>query len=95
MDPPVVLDMLGLATRGVLTSILWFGDSRGADGLLPTLTQNWPKVGDYEALMEHSSNTYPYRLVNTTSEYTTRISHLFMDPTERDHVLDLYLIDLC
>jgi hypothetical protein len=44
--------------------------------------------------MAHSSNTYPYGLVNAASEYTTRIPHLFMDPTERDHVLDLYLIDL-
>jgi hypothetical protein len=52
------------------------------------------RVGDYKALMDHSSNTYPYRLVNTTSEYTTRISHLFVDPAECDHILDLCLIDL-
>jgi hypothetical protein len=52
------------------------------------------RLGDYEALMEHSSNTYPYRLVNTVSEYTTCIPHLFVDPAERDHVLDLYLLDL-
>jgi hypothetical protein len=44
--------------------------------------------------MEHSSNTYPYGLVNMASEYTTRIPHLFVDPTERDHVSDLCLIDL-
>jgi hypothetical protein len=49
---------------------------------------------DYEALMEHSSNTYTYGLMNTASEYTARIPHLFMDPAERDHVLDLYLLDL-
>jgi hypothetical protein len=52
------------------------------------------RLGDYEALMEHSSNTYRYGLVNATSEYTAPIPHLFMDPIERDHVLDLCLIDL-
>jgi hypothetical protein len=49
---------------------------------------------DYEALMEHSSNTYPYGLVNAASEYTARILNLFMDPAERDHILYLCLIDL-
>jgi hypothetical protein len=44
--------------------------------------------------MEHSSNTYPYGLVNAASEYVARIPHLFVDPAERDHVLDLYLLDL-
>jgi hypothetical protein len=44
--------------------------------------------------MEHSSDTNPYGLVNVASEYTARIPHLFMDPTERDHVSDLYLLDL-
>jgi hypothetical protein len=43
--------------------------------------------------MEHSSNTYPYRLVNAASEYMTRIPHLFMDLAERDHILD-HLLDL-
>jgi hypothetical protein len=52
------------------------------------------RLGDYEALMELLSNTYPYRLVNMASEYTARIPHLFVDPAERDHVSDLYLIDL-
>jgi hypothetical protein len=52
------------------------------------------RLGDYEALMEHSSNTYPYGLVNEVSEYTTRIPHLCVDPIECDHVSDLYLIDL-
>jgi hypothetical protein len=33
-------------------------------------------------------------MVNAASEYATRIPHLFVDPTEHDHVLDLYLIDL-
>jgi hypothetical protein len=33
-------------------------------------------------------------MVNTASEYAARIPHLFVDPTEHDHVLDLCLIDL-
>jgi hypothetical protein len=49
---------------------------------------------DYEALMEYSINTYPYRLVNAASEYTSRIPHLFVDPIERYRVPDLRLIDL-
>jgi hypothetical protein len=44
--------------------------------------------------MEHSTNTYPYGLVNMASKYTARIPHLFTDPVERDHVSDLCLIDL-
>jgi hypothetical protein len=44
--------------------------------------------------MEHSPNTYPYGLANAASEYTTRIPHMFVDLAERDHVLDLCLIDL-
>jgi hypothetical protein len=49
---------------------------------------------DYNALTEHSPNTYPYGLVNVVSKYAARIPHLFMDPAERDHVSDLCLIDL-
>jgi hypothetical protein len=41
-----------------------------------------------------SPNTYPYGLVNATSEYATRIPHLFVGLAERDHVSDLCLIDL-
>jgi hypothetical protein len=44
--------------------------------------------------VEHSFKTYPYGLVNATSEYTAHIPHLFMDPAEHDHVSDLCLIDL-
>jgi hypothetical protein len=33
-------------------------------------------------------------MVNAASEYAARIPHLFVDPAEHDHVLDLYLIDL-
>jgi hypothetical protein len=48
------------------------------------------RSGDYEALTEHSPNTYTYGLVNAASEYAARIPHLFVDPTERDHISDLY-----
>jgi hypothetical protein len=44
--------------------------------------------------MEHSPNTYPYGLANAASEYTACIPYLFVDPTERNHVLALCLIDL-
>jgi hypothetical protein len=44
--------------------------------------------------MAHSSNTYPYGLDNAASEYTAHISHLFVGPTEHDHVSYLCLIDL-
>jgi hypothetical protein len=44
--------------------------------------------------MEHPSTIYPYRLANMTSEYMVRVSHLFMDLTERDHVSDLFLLEL-
>jgi hypothetical protein len=52
------------------------------------------RSGDYKALTEHSPNTYPYGLVNATSEYAGRIPHLFVDPAECDHVSNLCLIDL-
>jgi hypothetical protein len=58
------------------------------------MTRDQPKVGDYEALMEHSPNTYPYGLVSVSSEYTTCIPYLLMDAADRDHISDLYLIDL-
>jgi hypothetical protein len=52
------------------------------------------RSGDYEALMELSPNTYPYGLANTTFKHAARISHLFMDFTERDYFSDHYLIDM-
>jgi hypothetical protein len=35
-----------------------------------------------------------YGLKNAASEYTYRTPHLFMGPTERDHVSDLYFLDI-
>jgi hypothetical protein len=52
------------------------------------------RSGDYEALMEHSPNTYPYGLANMGSKYTAHIPYLFVDPTECNHILGLCLIDL-
>jgi hypothetical protein len=52
------------------------------------------RSGDYKALMEHSPNTYPYGLASTASEYIACIPHLFIDPTEHNHVSNLCLIDL-
>jgi hypothetical protein len=49
---------------------------------------------DYEFLMEHPSIVYPYGLVNATSKYMVHVPHLFVDPAERDHVLDLFLLEL-
>jgi hypothetical protein len=36
----------------------------------------------------------PYGLKNAASEYAYHTPHLFMGPTERDHVLDLYFLDI-
>jgi hypothetical protein len=37
---------------------------------------------------------FPYGLENAAFEYVYRTPHLFMGPTERDHVLDLYFLDI-
>lgn len=52
------------------------------------------RLADYEALTEELSSPYPFGLMNAMSTYQDRIPHLFMDHVERDHVSDLYLIDL-
>jgi hypothetical protein len=44
--------------------------------------------------MKHSSNTYPYGLVNAASKYIARLPQPFVDPAEHDHIFDLCLIDL-
>jgi hypothetical protein len=36
----------------------------------------------------------PYGLKNAASEYAYRTPHLFVGPIERDHVLDLYFLDI-
>jgi hypothetical protein len=52
------------------------------------------RSADYEALMEHPSTVYPYGLANAASEYMVCVLHLFVDPAERDHVLNLFLLEL-
>jgi hypothetical protein len=36
----------------------------------------------------------PYGLKNVAFEYVYSTPHLFMGPIERDHVLDLYFLDI-
>jgi hypothetical protein len=47
------------------------------------------RLVEYEVLTEHPSTVYPYGLANAASEYMVHVSHLFMDPAERDHTSDL------
>jgi hypothetical protein len=49
---------------------------------------------NYEALTEHLSTVYPYGLANAASEYMVHVPLLFVDPAERDHISDLFLLEL-
>ena len=51
------------------------------------------RLVDYEALMEDSPKPYPFGLEGAGSAYQNAIHHLFVDHVERDHVIDLYLIN--
>jgi hypothetical protein len=51
------------------------------------------KLYEYQALME-DCQALPYGLKNAASEYAYRTPHLFIGPTERDHVLDLCFLDM-
>jgi hypothetical protein len=51
------------------------------------------RLSKYQVLTE-DSQAFPYGLKNAAFEYVYRTSHLFMGPMERDHVLDLYFIDI-
>ena len=51
-------------------------------------------MADYEALMENMMRPYPFWLVGVGSEYQDTIHQLFIDHAERDHINDLYMIDL-
>jgi hypothetical protein len=44
--------------------------------------------------MTKDCQTLTYCLKNAASEYVYRTPHLFMGPTERDHVSDLYFLDI-
>jgi hypothetical protein len=51
------------------------------------------KLSEYQVPTE-DCQALPYGLKNAASEYTYRTPHLFMGPTERDRVLDLYFLDI-
>jgi len=51
-------------------------------------------LADYEALMENTPRPYPFGLVGAGSAYQDAVHHLFIDHIERDHIDDLYVIDL-
>jgi hypothetical protein len=44
--------------------------------------------------MENPPKPYPFGLEGAGSAYQNAIDHLFADHVERDHVTDLYMIDL-
>ena len=43
--------------------------------------------------MENPPRPYPFGLEGAGSTYQNAIHHLFVDHVERDHVIDLYMID--
>jgi hypothetical protein len=51
------------------------------------------RLSEYQVPME-DCQALPYSLKNVASEYAYRTLHLFMGPTERDRVLDLYFLDI-
>jgi hypothetical protein len=51
------------------------------------------RLCEYQALTE-GCHALPYSLKNIASEYVYCAPHLFMGPLERDHVLDLYFLDI-
>ena len=52
------------------------------------------RLVDYKALMENMPRLYPFELVGARSMYQDAVHHLFIDQAERDHIDDLYMIDL-
>jgi hypothetical protein len=51
------------------------------------------RLSKYQVLTK-DSQAFLYGMKNAASEYVYRTSHLFMGPTKRDHVLDLYFLDI-
>jgi hypothetical protein len=51
------------------------------------------RLSEYQTLTE-GCQALPYSLKNAASEYAYRTPHLFMGPTKRDHVSDLYFLDI-
>ena len=52
------------------------------------------RLADYEVPMDNPSKPYPFGLEGAGSAYQNIIHHLFIDHTERNHIDDLYMIDL-
>ena len=52
------------------------------------------RLVDYEVPMENMPRPYPFGLVGAGSAYQIAVHHLFIDHAERDHIDDLYMIDL-
>jgi hypothetical protein len=51
------------------------------------------RLSEYQVPIEDCQG-FPYGLKNAASEYAYRTPHLFMGPIERDHISDLYFLDL-
>jgi hypothetical protein len=51
------------------------------------------RLSEYQVLTE-DCQAFPYGLKNAASEYAYRTPHLFVSPMERDHVTDLYFLDI-
>jgi hypothetical protein len=52
------------------------------------------RLTDYEAQMENLPRPYPFGLESAGSTYQDAIHHLFTDHAKRNHISDLYTIDL-
>ena len=52
------------------------------------------RLGDYEAPTNQLSATSLFGLANTASTHVDHVMHLFVGPAKRDHVSDLYFLDL-
>ena len=50
-------------------------------------------LANYKAPMEDPPKPYPFGLEGAGSTYQNDILHLIVDHVERDHVIDLYMID--
>jgi len=51
------------------------------------------RLDDYEASMENPLRPYPFGLEGARFAYQNAMHHLFADHVERNHVIDLYVID--
>ena len=51
------------------------------------------RLADYEAPTEDPPKPYLFGLEGAGSAYQNTIHHLFVDHIERDHIIDLYMIN--